>query len=375
MSSSSTLAETGGSRAVTPSGREAMSRAAQQILLIVLPILVTAAELSITLGLHNLAIDFHGWYWPAGHRVLMGSSPYTVPPAVALNYPAFGALVFVPFALIPLGAAEILFLLLVVASVPVTLFLLGIRDWRAYAVVALWEPVVVGWETANITLLVVCGLALIWRFRDRAPVAGLVLAALISIKIFLFPVAIWMLATRRFTALAWACAGTIALNLISWAVVGLDQITVYYHVLKAFGNVAELRGYSLIGLMLHVGASRMLAEAIGLGAAALAIGASLRMSGPARDRVVFTATIAACLWASPVVESHYIALLLVPVALAAPVLSWPWLLPVVLFILPADHPALWQHALDVGVTVLLVLGCIWWVPRRRSSARPAPAVS
>lgn len=350
-----------------------MGRAAQQVLLIALPVLVTAIELSITLGLHNLALDFRGWYWPAGHRVLAGMSPYTVSPAVALNYPAFGALVFAPFALIPHGAADIVFLLLVAASVPVTLFLLGARDWRAYAVVALWEPVVVGWETANITLLVVTGLAVIWRFRNRAAVAGVALAVLVSIKIFLFPIAIWMLATRRFRALAWAAGATVLLNLISWAIIGFDQVSVYYHVLTAFGKTAELRGYSLIGLMLHLGAGRALADAAGFCVAALAIAASLRVAGPRRDRVVFTATIAACLWASPVVESHYVALLLVPVALATPVLSWPWLLPTVLFLVPADHPVLWQHELSVAVTVLLVLSCMWPPAWRRAAVDPAPA--
>ncbi len=345
-----------------------MSRAAQNILLIVLPVFVTVAELSISLGLHHLAIDFRGWYWPAGHRVLEGLSPYAVSPNAALNYPAFGALVFVPFALIPHGAADVLFLLLIAASIPATLLLLGIRDWRAFAVVALWEPVVVGWETANISLLVVCGLATVWRFRDRPAVSGIALAGLISVKIFLFPIAIWMLATRRWRALAWTCAGTIVLNLVSWAILGFDQISVYAHVLNAFAKLAELRGYSLIGLMLHLGASQPIADAVGLGAAAAVIAASLRSSAPRRDVAVFTATIAACLWASPVVESHYISLLLIPVALVAPVLSWRWFLPIALFLVPADHPAMWQHVLSLAVTVILALTCMWFQPQRRRRA-------
>lgn len=346
-----------------------MARAAQNILLIVLPVFVTVAELSISLGLHHLAVDFRGWYWPAGHRVLNGLSPYTVPPSQALNYPAFGALVFVPFALIPHGAATVLFLLLIAASVPVTLLLLGVRDWRAFAIVALWEPVVVGWETANISLLIACGLAVVWRFRDRAAVSGLALAALISVKIFLFPIAIWLLATRRWRALVWTFAGTIVLNLLSWAILGFDQISVYVHVLKAFAGVAELRGYSLIGLMRHLGASQPIADAVGLAAAAAVIAASLRSVAPRRDVAVFTATIAACLWASPVVESHYISLLLIPVALVAPVLSWPWLLPIALLLVPADHPVLWEHVFSLAVTVILVLSCIWRPPQRQRATR------
>jgi hypothetical protein len=199
-------------------------------------------------------------------------------------------------------------------------------------------------------------------------VSGTALAALISVKLFLFPIAIWMLATRRWRALAWACVGTIALNLVSWAILGFDQITVYVHVLKAFAGVAELRGYSLIGLMRHLGASQPIADAVGLGTAAAVIGASLRSSTRHRDVAVFTATIAACLWASPVVESHYIALLLIPVAIVAPILSWRWFLPVALFLVPADHPVMWEHVLSLALTVILILTCIWWQPQHRGTA-------
>jgi hypothetical protein len=190
------------------------------------------------------------------------------------------------------------------------------------------------------------------------------LAALISVKVFLLPLGVWMLVTRRWRALAWACAGTLTLNLLSWAILGFDQISVYLHVLRAFAGTAGLWGYSLIGLMRHLGASPPAADAVGLAAGAAVVLAGLRSVAPRRDTTMLTATIAACLLVSPVVESHYLALLLIPVALTAPVLSWRWFLPVGLFLVPADHPAMWQHVFSLVLTLILLVACMRSQPVR-----------
>jgi hypothetical protein len=333
----------------------ALRRAAEQILLIGLPLLLTAFELSVVRGRHTFALDFHGWYWPAGQRVLHGLSPYALPPLRALNYPAFGALIFVPFALLPHAAADWVFALLVFAAVPLTLRLLAVRDWRIYGIVLLWQPILVGWETANVSLLLVVGLAAVWRYRDRAAVAGLILAVLISVKLFLFPVGVWWLATRRYRALGWAIAGTTVLNLIGWAVLGFHEIPIYVSLLQSFARMAERWGYSLIGLALHLGAGQGLADAIGILAAAVVVLASLRVHGTRRDLVLYSACLAACLLASPVVETHYLALMLLPLAIAQPSLSRLWALPIVLIITPADHPSIWQHVLSLCVVATVML--------------------
>lgn len=345
-------------------GSAALLRAAQQLLLVVLPLAVTAFEFSLVLTKHRFALDFRGWYWLAGHRVLDGLSPYTLPNLQALKYPAPAALLFVPFGLLSNAAAGWVFAALVVAAIPGTLLLLGVRDWRIYAVTLLWQPVIVGWETANLSLLLTLGTAAAWRWRSRPALTGLVIAALISLKIFLLPLLIWLAITKRWRACAWAVAGSIAINLIAWLIVGFGQIPVYIQVLHHFQPGAERRGYSLVSLALHLGLSGPAAYAIGLAAAAAVVAAGLAVRSPARDRVRLTACIVASLLASPLVESHYLTLLLVPLALARPRLSALWALPIVLLLTPGDHPSNWQHALGVIVCLVVAAGACTGTWRR-----------
>ncbi len=333
-------------RRSSPNG---FAAAAEHLLLGVLPILTVPVVVLLTHSLHNFAVDFHSWYWPAGRRLLEGRSPYTLAPVQALNYPAPAALLFVPFALLPHVIADWLFSALVLAAGPVSLWLLGIRDWRIFGIIMFWQPVIVGYETANVSLLILLGLAACWHFRDRPRIVGSVLALLICVKIFPVLIAIWLLATRRFRALAWTIAVTILVNVISWWVVGFDQVSRYVHVLGAVRGPDEHRGYSLIGLALHLGASETAAYAIGFTAAAVTIAAALRVRGEQRDRIVISACLAACLLASPLVESHYLALIVLPLALARPRLSPIWALPIVLLLTPADHPGDWAHVLALCV--------------------------
>ncbi len=345
-----------------------LARAAERLLLGVLPVLSVPIVLILAHPLHNFAVDFHSWYWPAGRRVLEGRSPYTLPPLQALNYPAPAALMFVPFALLPHAIADWTFSALVLASVPASLWLLDVRDWRIYGIVMFWQPVIIGYETANVSLLVLLGLAAVWRFRDRAALAGCVLAVLISVKVFVIPVAIWLLATRRLRAVLWVIAGTATLNLIGWAVLGFDQIPVYVKLLSRFAQLTERWGYSPVALALHLGAGQLLADAAGFGAAAAVVIASLSNRGASRDRIVFSASVAACLLASPVVESHYLALMILPLALARPTLTPLWALPLLLLVTPANFPADWQRVLALGVAAAVVGASIISAPRETSAA-------
>jgi alpha-1,2-mannosyltransferase len=334
-------------------------------LLVVLPIAVTAFEFAIVLGNHTLGLDFKGVYWLAGHRVLAGHSPYTLPMLLALKYPAPAALFFAPFSLLPNATAGWLFAILVFAALPSTLYLMGVRDWRVYAIALLWQPVLVGWETANISLLLTLGTAAAWHWRDRPVVAGLLVAVLASVKIFLFPLIFWLAVTRRWRACVWAVAGAIVMNALAWAVLGVQQIPNYLQLLHRFQPGAERRGYSLIGLAIHLGLSQSVSYALGLAAAACVVLLAARSPTSRRDTTMLTACIVSSLLASPLVESHYLTLLLVPLAILRPRLAPIWALPVILLVTPADHPSSWQHALGLAIGLLvpaLALAGRWAAP-------------
>jgi alpha-1,2-mannosyltransferase len=302
----------------------------------------------------GFALDFHYWYWPAGNHILHGLSPYTASWPLALNYPAPGALLFVPFALLPHALADAIFTGLCLLAAPATLRVLNVRDWRLYGNVMLWEPVWVGWQTANVSLLLVLGVACAWRWRNRAVVVGLIVALLVSIKLFLWPLGFWLLGTRRYRGLVWSvCVGGL-LNILAWATLGFDELPRFISALSTFADHVGRGSYSLTSLALSQGASRTAAYALGLGIGTAAAIAGVILGRRGKDRFAFTACIAAALLASPVVESHYLALLIVPLALARPVASAIWTLPLLLWIVPAGWPSQWQRIVALCVVAGLL---------------------
>jgi hypothetical protein len=325
----------------------------------VVPVLFTAFFMYGAIRAHAFAVDFHNGEWPAGLRMLHGLSPYFGPHSAAvlsagsphptvtpMVYPALGALLFAGLALLPHTVADATFTCLDMAAVLVALRLLGVRDRRLYGVVFLWPPVVSGWQTANITLLLVLGLAAAWRFRDRPALGGLVLAGLVSVKLILWPLGLWLLATRRYVSVTYALTIGVAINVAAWAVLGFNELPRYLRVLQAFDRAGERRAYSTVSLA---------AVVVGFGLTSFAGMACLAIGRRGRDRQAFTLCIAVALLATPIIWLHYFALLVVPLALARPRLSAAWLLPLVLFACPPTSPSTRQIVLALCVCAALLL--------------------
>src|SRR5712691_3434232 len=187
---------------------------------------------------HVLAFDFHHAYLPAAHAVLAGHSPYpaatvaALAPRTAFVYPPLTAFLAVPFTVLPPLVADALVTALAVACIAVILALLGVRDWRCYTIPFLWEPTYSAVQTANVTLLLALGLALMWRFRSRAFAVAVVAGALVALKLFLWPVLLWLVATRRFRSAAAGVAAGVVLVLGPWAVIRFAGLTGYPHLLN-----------------------------------------------------------------------------------------------------------------------------------------------
>jgi hypothetical protein len=206
--------------------RDALGIAAQHLLFGLVPIVVTAGLIAFEFKVHAVAVDFRSAYYPAAVRLLHGRSPYAVTHHEILNgyafvYPALSAVVFGPFALVSRIAGQLLYTAICIACVPATLRVLNVRDWRVFGITLLWMPVYAGWLSANLTLPLTLLIAVAWRYRDRPWVAGLVTAAAISLKPFVWPLGLWLLATRRWRAAGYALIWGLALNLVAWGVVGL----------------------------------------------------------------------------------------------------------------------------------------------------------
>ena len=355
-------------------------RAATHALCGLVPVCFTIYIMVFAISQNSFAVDFHSAFWPAGVRVLHGLTPYAAPtsfPAThgyAFVYPAPGALFFAAFGWIPHGIADALFTAICIAAAGGTLAVLGVRDWRVYGVTLLWPPVLSGWQTANVSLLLAFGIAIAWRYRDRPGASGATLGIIIAIKLFLWPLLGWLVLTRRWRALAWAVASGALFNAVSWAVLGFNQIHAYTQLVNAVTKVEEGMAYTPLALALHLGASHALADVLaGLVFAAVAC---VTVAASRRDRewAVLLGVLTLSLLATPIVWRHYFVLFLVPMAISRPRLSAAWWIPLLMFVCPVTDPVLWQLLLALAAMTLLVVVLFGW-PERISMRRSRPRAS
>ncbi len=357
------------------SGSTDTRRAIEHALLGLLPALVVGLAFYYAFSGGYAAGDFRHSFLVAGWRELNGGDPYHWTRAqfaaqLSFPYPALAVVLLEPLALLPGGAAGDVYLLLCLAAIVGALRLLGVRDWRVYGAVVLWSPVLIGWQTGNFTLPLVFGCAAAWHYRDRPWVVGLIAALLISIKPTMFPIGIWLIATRRYRATGISVAIGLALNLVSWTLIGWSELGRLLHLVSIQSQAMYHTGYSIIALAAHLGANRTVGTVIQAAVALVVLAGCVYFGRKRGEAAAFTVAIALCLVASPLIDQHYFALLIVPLALAFPRLRWPWLLPLALWVCPATGGAAWQ----VGVWIVVAAVTVVVVIRSLSSTSQTPAV-
>jgi len=320
---------------------------------------------------HRFALDFSHAFLPAAHAVLHGGSPYSAIGSRALSegtaflYPPLAAYLLVPFTLLPTTVSEVLATVVVAATVPATLLVLGVRDWRCHAVAFLWFPTIVGLQTANVTLPLVLGVALAWRYRDHRVVAPLVTALVIAVKLVFWPLLIWLLATRRYRSAALAAASSAVLVLVPWAGIGFAGLHGYAHMLSGVSGREGPGSYSVAALLnpiLPTWSTATAAETV-IGVVVLAVVLAVGRRGCDRDAMALT--VVGILVLSPLVEMHYLALLLVVVGLYRRRLDAAWLAPLLIWGASANGPgglAMQNVHVVAVVAVTVVLAMSDWRP-------------
>ncbi len=305
----------------------------------------------------------------AGWAVLHGHSPYVHPTLklLAANdhfvYPTPFALPFVPFAVMPEHIGAVCFLVLSVAAVLASIWLLGVRDWRCYGASVLAAPVfgALGVGSIGPFLLMLCALG--WRFRSRT-VAGVPLALAAAAKLFLWPVLVWLLVTRRFRAFA-ASLATIAATLALWAAIDPGGMRGYPQTVRLLNDVQRWKSYSVQSLLISLHLSGEIGEFVA-GAVAVGVVGALVLLRRRGDEATFAAAVVGSLIATPILWNHYLVLLVAPIALARPRLAPLWMLPLVLWVTP--HPesvgVVWRIVLVLAVIALVAVQTV-----RRSSPR------
>jgi alpha-1,2-mannosyltransferase len=310
----------------------------------------------------HLASSLKDWeiFRAAAHSVVHGRSPFPPATSAALAhgdkyvYPPVTALLLAPLAFFPMIAGKALFLLLALACVLLALRLLGVRDWRCYGLALLTAPVVDTLSLGAISSMLLLGVALVWRYRDRPFVAGLVTAATAVAKLFVWPLFIWLLATRRFRAAGVAAGMSLLLLLGGWAVIGFAGFGGYPRLLRVLSEVQAAKSYSLAGLLrVDGGAATALSALLAI---AVIGGIFVAARGPEGDRRALTIAVAGALLATPVLWLHYLDLLFVPIALARPRLSAIWFAPLAFWATPLAHSngSAWRICLVLAVAAYIV---------------------
>lgn len=295
----------------------------------------------------------------AGDAVLHGRSPYPpLDPTVLAHfdkfvYPPLSALLFAPAAALPLGVGQALMFAGAVASIVLALRLLGVSDWRCYGIAVVSTAPVNSLLLGAITPLLLLGTAAAWRYRGQSVVAGSTAALAAVSKLFLWPLAVWLLATRRVRALAVFLVTATLLGIGAWAAIGFAGFRSYPRLLRVLARVEEARGYGVVSLVHATGAT---AEAVSLGlSVAVAVSIVVLARGADGERRAFAAAVVGALAATPLLWLHYFVLLLVPIGLYRPRLSGAWFIPLALWLTPSTQPlgSTWRICL-----ALLVLASV-----------------
>jgi hypothetical protein len=341
---------------------QSLRKTAELLCLGVVPVVALVLALAAYAGDDRLALDFHHELYRQADAVVDGRDAYEAPGTDLsdrsnLLWPMAAVLPVVPFTALPTGVADWLATVLVLAALVGALWLLDVRDWRVYGVVLLWPATIEAIQTANASLPLTLLVALMWRYRDHALPAGLALGYGIAVKLFLWPIAVWLALVGRVRAAVVAAVAAAASLLLLLPFIGIGE---YARLLRRLAETFEHETYTVFALLADLGvpdtAARAVTVALGIGVLALAW-----------RRGSLGLAIAAALVLSPIVWRHFFVLLLVPLALSRPRFDAVWLIPIGLWVGDGTfNGAPWQTACVLGLVTLTFVLC---------ELRPRPAGS
>ena len=277
---------------------------------------------------HDLAV-----FLRAASKLVHLDSPYAFRGDETYAYPPLLGFLAVPFHALGTTTATVAWMLCCLAAVGGALWLLGVRDWRCYALSAAFPATASAVDLGTVAPFLLLAVAAAWRWRGRTAGASAATAAAIALKVFLWPLLAWLAFTRRFRTGAVAIAATAALVFLPWAVIAFEGLADYPALLRRLSDEEATSSYSVVALLVRahlpqaVGIVLSLATAAALICAAAWIARDERVPLRNRDSATLTLALAAALAASPIVWIHYFLLLIVPIALTSPGLSLLWFVP------------------------------------------------
>jgi alpha-1,2-mannosyltransferase len=292
-----------------------------------------------------------------GHSPYPAADPHQLLAAKHLVYPPLVGYLFTPFSVLPYSIAAPLYFVLMPAALAAAMALLGVHDWRCYGMVFLWYPTVACLGTGALGPFLVLLLAVAWRYRDRPLVVAPALAIAIVAKLFLWPLAVWLLATRRWRSTALTVTAVVAALLVPFAPLGSKGLHDYPHLLRALDRIFGPVSFSSNTLFHAVGLRGLAAAALVLFVGGTLTASALVLGMRDRDESALVITLLAALMTSPIVWMHYYVLVVIALALTRPRLSALWFLPLLYWASPEleSFGELRRLIVGVGVTLAVIL--------------------
>ena len=314
-------------------------------------------------GTHPRLYDFHT-FWLAARDYLHGRNPYpaSIRGPVGTGdwfvYPAPVAALFAPLAALPYSVAVGVMTCVLLGTSAGAFWLVGVRDWRCYALAFLSLPLLKALNLGTITPLLMLAVACVWSFRNRRGWRLAVsLAAAVVLKLFLWPLLVWVAAIGRRSEAGQAVVIALLVSILAWVPV-LGSLPHYPSLLHQLAVHEAWSGFGVAGLAAAAGASHTTAALVATCLAPLAALAAWRLPRVLPERQSLAVTVVVAVVVSPVVWEHYLALGSLCIALCAPALSLVWLAPLVLWAIPGQQAwgSTWRISLAMLFLAVPLLG-------------------
>ncbi len=253
------------------------------------------------------------------------------------------ALAMVPLTWLQVATAAMLWYLGRLVLLAVACAILPVRPvirCLVFAIAAVAYPVHIDMNLGNVSVLVTCLAACIWRWLDR-PAGAAALAIVMTIRPVMGLVLVWSVLRRRWRFVAWTIGLGLVIVALSLPAVGIQGYLDFLTVLRnASGVTGQDNNLDLGSTVLRLGWGPLPASLALYGGFLLGLGAMLLSLRYDRETGLMV-TIGASLLVSPLMWDHYMALLLLPAAfLAQRGRRWGLLLPLLVWLPPWTTPFL-----------------------------------